>query len=179
MSKYNFTTLSIGLSLLTLSAHAGVPADYPKIKPGLWEIKSSLFGTEGKFTTIRQCMDAATIAQSEKSGEEYEKSANCKTTYQKRGATYISDSTCHDKTSGLLQTHTEVTQVNTNSIKSTATTLINGKPDKNMKDMINISTRLGDCEASTTKTEGMSDKNGNFVSFDDLIKQAQQAQHKK
>jgi hypothetical protein len=178
MSKYNFTALSIALSLFALGASAAVPADYPKIKPGLWEIK---FGTEteSKFTTIRQCMDAATIAQSEKLGEEFEKSANCKTTYQKRGATYLSDTTCHDKTRGLSQTHTEITQVNANSIKSTDKTLINGKPDKSMKDMNKISTRIGDCKASSTKMDGMADKNGNFVSFDDLIKQAQQAQHKK
>lgn len=168
MSKHNLLiTIGIAFSLTTLNAQAGVPADYPKIKPGLWEIKV------GKFP-VRQCMDKATIAASEKQAAEYEKSAHCQYTYQKQASTYISDSTCQDKTSGLIKTHTETTQVNANTIKSVMKSTVNGKP---MADMVNISTRLGDC--TTAKAEGATDPNGHFVSFDDLIKQAQQSQHKK
>ncbi|NOT18509.1 MAG: DUF3617 family protein [Sulfuriferula sp.] len=182
MKGHTLTALSLALSVFALNAVAAVPADYPKIKPGLWETQSSGFNNDGKVKSIRQCMDAATIAESEKAAADYEKQANCKTTYQKQGNTYISDSVCNDKTSGVIKTHTEVTQLNANSIKSVARSTVNGQPmkmgNKVMGDMVNTSTRIGDCKANA-KSEGVTLGNGQTVNFDDLIKQAQQsAKHK-
>jgi hypothetical protein len=154
------------LILLAFSG-ASFAGKYPQLKPGLWETKSNI---SGSMNTIKQCMDAKTLADSEKQSDDYVK-ANCNNIKDSRsGNVYTTEMTC--KLNGKpSQQKTVVKVISANEIENKNITVIDGKSSV----MQTHSKRLGDCSGYKTS---VSDPSGNMQSLEALIEQAKASQKK-
>lgn len=159
--------MTIQALILLAFSGASFAGKYPQLKPGLWEIKSNVTGT---MSTIKQCIDAKTLADSEKQSDDYVK-ANCSNVKDSRsGNVYTTEMIC--KINGKPSQQKNVIKViSANEIDSQNTTVIDGKSDV----IKNRSKRLGDCSGSQTS---VSDPSGDMQSIEALIEQAKASQKK-
>ena len=158
------TILFYSLSLIMLSSVAIAKTKYPQMKPGLWETKSKAMGI-----AIRDCVDQAKIAESEKTADDYVKK-NCSNVKDSQsGNVYTTEMTCMIEGKPTIQ-KTVVTIISANEINSKTSWEFNGKP----KVHENHIKRIGDCKAEQSNaTEGMTGKDGKFTSYDDMLKDIQ------
>lgn len=159
--------MTIQALILLAFSTTSFAAKYPQLKPGLWEIKNN---ATGSMITSKQCIDAKTLADSEKQSDDYVK-ANCSNIKESQsGKVYTTQMTC--KINGKpSQQKIVVKIISANEIDSQSTTVIDGKSSV----MQNRSKRLGDCNGNQAS---VTDPSGNMQSIEALIEEAKASKKK-
>jgi len=169
----NFKIIVICASaLFSAASFAAPPTNFPKLKPGLWEITMTMQGKA--MPKMRQCIDAKTQAESEKMALDYA-DKDCKDVkYSQSGNVFFAEATCKLDGGKTVHTKTETTFISANELK----TKIVSEQDGKAETMLNHTKRVGDCSAQEGSLGSIADENGNMQSLDELLKQAKEAQKK-
>jgi len=142
MQKSVVKSIMLGalLAFALQSAFAAMPANMPKMKPGM--IETNMMANGKAMPTTRTCITEAQMKESEKMSADYEsKCTNQK--YKQSGNTHYIEMTCKDENGKPVLTKTEVTLVSPDEFRMKSDTMHNGKP----MHMENTMKRVGDCTA--------------------------------
>lgn len=87
--------LALSLLLVSLAATAASPAELPKRKAGLWEIKQAIEGTPaGSMPPIQQCIDEATDDLMQQRGQNMAKARCSRMDVKRDGNRVVVQSAC-------------------------------------------------------------------------------------
>ena len=119
---------------------AAMPANMPKMKPGLIETNMKADGKA--MPSVRTCLTEAQMKESEKMSKDYESKCTGQK-YHQSGNTHYVEMICKDESGKPMLTKTEVTVVSQDEFRMKSDTIHNGKP----MHMENTMKRVGDCTA--------------------------------
>ncbi len=173
ISKFSPTVIFMFLMMsLIKNGYAEMPNNFPKIKPGLWEITTTM---EGKtLPKISQCTDAQMLAESEKESKKYEKENCSKQKYRQSGNTYYAELTCKGFDGKPIETKTESTFISANELKTKIVSISGGKTDI----ILSHTKRVGECTAESQKPMVDKEGNVNMDSLKEMLKNAKEFQPK-
>jgi len=162
------------LAFSVQSAFAVMPANMPKMKPGL--IETTMTADGKAMPPMRTCVTEAQMKESEKMSKDYENKNNCTgQKHRQSGNTHYMEMTCKDENGKPVLTKTEVTIVSQDEFRMKADTTRNGKP----MHMENNIKRVGDCSASDAKAGMPMGKDGKPMDIKKMMEEMKKMQQQK